>query len=226
MIAGFEIVFLAISLIAVSISLINLLYLKRKRKEETKSLVLNADKNDPWIVPGNSTINSNNHIPVHYGGQTFSPFGNDSMIESNAPNVACYEEKSVYYLAINHASRIVLRNSKYYEYQRGQLYYKLDGSISNPIFLGRSKECDIQIKQCFDQISKIHFSLFCINGQWFIEDYNSANGTFLNGHRLRNKEKQQLTEGDKISIPHQLAFWFVKEKDVKKTDNDGNTGES
>lgn len=49
--------------------------------------------------------------------------------------------------------------------------------------IGRKPECDLVLKQ--DKVSGKHARLFHLNpDQWFIEDLNSTNGTFLDGVRV------------------------------------------
>ena len=52
---------------------------------------------------------------------------------------------------------------------------------------------DIEIQD--NSISKAHFMIFTESDLWYIEDFNSLNGTFVNGKRIR---KQRLSPGDCI----------------------------
>jgi pSer/pThr/pTyr-binding forkhead associated (FHA) protein len=49
-------------------------------------------------------------------------------------------------------------------------------------------------------ISRVHARFFIIHESWFIEDYNSINGTFLNGEKLEPFEKVKLKSDDEISF--------------------------
>ncbi|MDO5041266.1 MAG: FHA domain-containing protein [Peptoniphilus sp.] len=70
--------------------------------------------------------------------------------------------------------------------------------------IGRSIRSDIAIKDKF--VSKNHLVIKEENGVYFIEDLNSANGTFLNGDELN--EIVELRDGDKIGVGF-IQFIFV-----------------
>jgi pSer/pThr/pTyr-binding forkhead associated (FHA) protein len=82
--------------------------------------------------------------------------------------------------------------------------YSLDSSIT----IGRSSKNDIVIKDPF--ISKRHVSIEKERNEFFIEDLNSANGTFVNEEELLNPIR--LENGDNIKIG-QASFLFVNEID-------------
>ena len=48
--------------------------------------------------------------------------------------------------------------------------------------IGRSHECEVQIRE--GAVSKVHAEVKFEEGQWWISDLGSANGTYLNGRRL------------------------------------------
>ena len=54
-------------------------------------------------------------------------------------------------------------------------------------------------------VSRRHARL-SYNGSWNIEDLNSANGTFVNEHRLENGEQTQIKSGDRVSLSHSCTF--------------------
>ena len=54
-------------------------------------------------------------------------------------------------------------------------------------------------------VSRRHARL-SYNGSWNIEDLNSANGTFVNEHRLENGEQMQIKSGDRVSLSHSCTF--------------------
>ena len=64
------------------------------------------------------------------------------------------------------------------------------------ITIGRSKSCTISIGDQY--LSRQHAEISRVDGQWFVEDSGSANGTLLNGERLR--ERKLLQPGDRITI--------------------------
>lgn len=63
------------------------------------------------------------------------------------------------------------------------------------IIIGRGTENTIVYKNPF--VSKIHAVLTPKDGKWMVSDYNSKNGTFLNGNAI---EEQELKFGDTIYL--------------------------
>src|SRR5437868_12035610 len=49
-------------------------------------------------------------------------------------------------------------------------------------------------------VSSRHARLALVDGQWWVEDLGSRNGTFLNGQRLTSGARQTLSVGDEISL--------------------------
>jgi len=64
--------------------------------------------------------------------------------------------------------------------------------------IGRSPENDIQIGDNY--VSRRHLELNKKGGKYFIKDLNSANGTFLNGKKIRSQVARRVKEGDTIVI--------------------------
>lgn len=56
---------------------------------------------------------------------------------------------------------------------------ELDGQ---PILLGRSGDCTVPLRDSY--ASNRHARIYHNDGQWFIEDLNSTNGTFVGKNRL------------------------------------------
>ncbi|HSH35643.1 FHA domain-containing protein [Schnuerera sp.] len=79
-------------------------------------------------------------------------------------------------------------------------YYHLDDET----YLGRNKDNEIIIKDPY--ISKVHFKIVKDEGNYFLEDLDSANGTFLNGDRVMDVVK--LKNGDRIRVG-QVEFLYV-----------------
>lgn len=94
--------------------------------------------------------------------------------------------------------------------RRDELPFNIEESysIDSSITIGRSTRNDIVIKDPF--ISKKHVSIEKDRNEFFIEDLNSANGTFVNEEELLNPIR--LENGDNIKIG-QASFLFVNEKD-------------
>lgn len=62
--------------------------------------------------------------------------------------------------------------------------------------IGRSGFCDIVLNK--RSISREHARIFERGGSFYLEDLDSVNGTFLNGHRIH--EAVRLKEGDRINL--------------------------
>lgn len=45
-----------------------------------------------------------------------------------------------------------------------------------------------------------HASLFRENGDFWLMDLGSAEGTWLNGNRIRIQQKQKVTPGDEVAV--------------------------
>ena len=72
-------------------------------------------------------------------------------------------------------------------------YYPL--SLS-PVYLGRTESNDIIVKD--DRVSGQHAKLSFEESQFWIEDLDSTNGTYVNGERLT--KKRSLKDEDLIKI--------------------------
>lgn len=73
--------------------------------------------------------------------------------------------------------------------------------IKNNTSIGR-QDCDIVLKD--DTISRSHASIINSNGEYYIQDLNSTNGTFVNNQRI---SQTPLTDGDNIRLGSvQLIF--------------------
>ncbi len=79
-------------------------------------------------------------------------------------------------------------------------YYSLEGEI----FLGRGNENQIILKDPY--ISKKHLKIVEDEGNYYLEDLNSANGTYLNGDRVM--DVVELKNGDRIRVG-QVEFLYV-----------------
>lgn len=80
--------------------------------------------------------------------------------------------------------------------------------IGDNTTIGRDDPNDVVLKDRF--ISKKHARIIKDNGIYFIEDLNSANGTFLNGEKVT--EAIELKDKDLIDIG-QVEFLFVNGDD-------------
>ena len=70
-------------------------------------------------------------------------------------------------------------------------------NIYGEAILGRSRECDIIIHEKF--ISQMHLIIWYEDGEWYLEDLGSRNGTYVNGQRIRQEvildTEDQITVG-------------------------------
>lgn len=71
--------------------------------------------------------------------------------------------------------------------------------------LGRSKKCDIYIKDPF--LSKMHARIFLYEGKYYVEDLGSTNGTFVNGKKVEGKPVR-IKDSDKVTFGT-ICFLFV-----------------
>lgn len=79
-------------------------------------------------------------------------------------------------------------------------HYSIDGSLA----LGRRGDNDIIIKDPY--VSKDHFQIVEDEGGYFLEDLDSANGTYLNGDLM--EDIVELKNGDMIKVGN-IEFLFV-----------------
>lgn len=78
--------------------------------------------------------------------------------------------------------------------------YELDGPAT---VLGRHPNCDVVID--VGAVSRHHAKILQIGGQYYVEDLNSRNGTFVNGELVH--ARQQLEPGDRIRVCD-ISFQF------------------
>jgi len=79
----------------------------------------------------------------------------------------------------------------------------LNGSLENqeielspdPMTIGRASACNIRIAD--SGVSSKHAKIWCENGQYFLMDLGSTNGTFVNE---RDVDREQLSDGDVITF--------------------------
>src|SRR4051812_26948033 len=64
--------------------------------------------------------------------------------------------------------------------------------------LGRQVDCAISLQS--KQVSRQHAQIVAQDGQHFLEDLGSSNGTYLNGQRLPPHAPAPLTERDMVQI--------------------------
>lgn len=93
--------------------------------------------------------------------------------------------------------------------RRDTISYKVKDHyiIDEKITLGRDKQNDIVLKDPF--ISKNHMMIVEDEGDYFLEDLNSANGTYLN--RGKVEDIVSLKNGDVVEVGN-VEFLFVNKE--------------
>ncbi len=74
-----------------------------------------------------------------------------------------------------------------------------------PISIGRSEEADVVVHDA--KVSRLHCGIRYQEGEYFIKDLQSRNGTFVNNEQIRD---MKLTLGDRIRVGSSI-FTFTKE---------------
>lgn len=74
--------------------------------------------------------------------------------------------------------------------------------VGNVFSIGRNGKAGIKIDLDLGQktVSHLHATVYNEDGNYYIVDNNSANGTFVNNVRLRPNEKSMLTHGSRVRI--------------------------
>ncbi|NLW40339.1 MAG: FHA domain-containing protein [Tissierellia bacterium] len=102
--------------------------------------------------------------------------------------------------ALNNASYLKLVNRKDTLPFKVKEYYPLDKEV----YLGRGKDNQIVIRDPY--ISKRHLKIVEDEGNYYLEDLGSANGTYINEERILDVVK--LKNGDRIRVG-QIEFLYV-----------------
>jgi pSer/pThr/pTyr-binding forkhead associated (FHA) protein len=75
--------------------------------------------------------------------------------------------------------------------QRGRTF-----PLADEVTVGRAAGCSITLDDTF--VSQIHARVFVRNGQWFVEDLGSTNGTYVN--RAKVSGPMVITGGDRFQV--------------------------
>ncbi len=80
---------------------------------------------------------------------------------------------------------------------------------SNPFLIGRDRRA---VNGCCDHplMSRIHAEIKCIDGEWFLRDLGSSNGTYVNGQPLVPYTPVRLQHHDRITFAD-LSGYIVME---------------
>jgi pSer/pThr/pTyr-binding forkhead associated (FHA) protein len=73
------------------------------------------------------------------------------------------------------------------------------------VVMGRGEECDITLND--RQVSRQHIRIYRQEQQYFVEDLNSKNGTWVNGVQL--KGMRPLYDGDEIHVALSVRVRFI-----------------
>lgn len=102
--------------------------------------------------------------------------------------------------------------SDYREHPRGLLLYEGTEDFSNILLngrnqqIGKSKEVTVYINK--DTISGLHAGIWFEEQEYYLEDYNSTNGTFVNNEPLAYKERRKLQCNDIVRFAD-VKYRFV-----------------
>ncbi len=89
------------------------------------------------------------------------------------------------------------------ESETGALLYVFDG---DSCIIGKKEaEADLVIDDA--GVSRMHARVFLKDGDYYLEDLNSTNGTFKNGLKLKPYEQKKLERGDEIKIATRRIFF-------------------
>ncbi len=123
------------------------------------------------------------------------------------------------YLDITDAKRRDMAQKGAYAYLklinlRRNLKFKMHESysIKENSVIGRSKRCQIYIDD--PHLSKNHARIFLRDGDFFVQDLESTNGSYLNGRKLQ-KQPVRIKDSDKLSFGD-ISFIFVDNSDPER----------
>lgn len=82
--------------------------------------------------------------------------------------------------------------------------------LSSEITTGRLPGCDLVLAE--ESVSRRHARFLCRNGDYYVEDLNSRNGTYVNGTRITTITR--LADGDRIQL-HDVALSFAARSELR-----------
>jgi len=94
----------------------------------------------------------------------------------------------------------------------GKLKYEGDGDFrdisieESEVRIGKGESVDVKI--CHDTISRIHARVTVEDNDYYIEDLNSTNGTYLNDEMLPFRTKRKLKQNDVVKFA-EITYRFV-----------------
>lgn len=102
---------------------------------------------------------------------------------------------------------------------RGREYILGEIDVTKDIRWGRCHVCEIQMYEKDLAASRHHGRLIFENGEYFIEDIWSRNGTTVNGQEI--KVKTRLHDNDRIKIGQAMLLFSEKERLIRVIDGRG-----
>ena len=63
-------------------------------------------------------------------------------------------------------------------------------------------------------VSRVHMFLHCLDNQFYVEDVDSRNGTFLNGNAIPSFQMTPVRNGDEIRLGHLRMYIYLIEDTV------------
>lgn len=111
--------------------------------------------------------------------------------------------------------------------RRGQLVLADQDQVyelkESPLVIGRDQEqCGLCIQK--KTISRRHAQVIQENGKWYLEDFGSISGTFLNEERIESSRKYPISPNDVIRVAdHPLRVELKMEKLEERSDEDQTT---
>ena len=78
--------------------------------------------------------------------------------------------------------------------------------------VGRSRSCSFTVDD--DHCSKVHVRIYCSDGQWYLSDEHTSNGTMVNSQLISQEHK--LANGDFITIGSSTRLEFSSDDTTEK----------
>jgi len=97
------------------------------------------------------------------------------------------------------------------KYQGGEFPLRMNREI----IIGRSSDLDMVLVE--DMVSRKHAKISTTNGEIYIEDLGSTNGTFVNGEKIT---RSRLSEGDRILVGTSIIKMVAVDPSVNLTQSE------
>ncbi len=120
-------------------------------------------------------------------------FGVIRLIYLDVKKMSRFEDESVNVSGLETAALRTMLSRSHAESELKKRYM-----IYGHAMIGRNKSCDITLREKY--ISGEHVRIWFEDGEWYLEDLGSRNGTLINGQRIRNTvildAQDQITLGE------------------------------